>query len=254
MDSTLVFRLDGQVALVTGASSGIGAHLAQVLAGAGASVVLAARRQDRLDEVVRKIGGNALGVKCDVTVDSDLEALVAQAYERFGRIDVCVNNAGVSDPMPAEEESPEKFRSVMAINLESVFVLSQLVGKSMIDSGGGSIVNIASILGLVASGQIPQASYAASKAGVINLTRELGAQWGLKGIRVNAIAPGWFPSEMTEEMFVNPAGQEWIRKRCPMGRTGELSELDGALLLLASKAGSYITGQTIVVDGGWTII
>ena len=254
MDSTSIFRLDGKVAIVTGASSGIGAHLAHVLANAGAQVVLAARRQEKLDSVVSDIGPAAAGFQCDVTKDSDLQALVDFAIEKFNRIDICVNNAGTSDPEPAEKESPEKFRSIMAINLESVFVLSQLVGRVMLGAGEGSIVNISSIAGLLASGQIPQASYAASKAAVVNLTRELAAQWARRGVRVNAIAPGWFPTELTHDMFGDPHGQEFIRKRCPMGRTGELRELDGALLLLASKAGSYITGETIVIDGGWTII
>ncbi len=254
MDSTSIFRLDGKVAIVTGASSGIGAHLAHVLANAGAQVVLAARRQDKLDSVVSEIGPAASGFQCDVTKDSDLQALVDFAVNKFNRIDICINNAGTSDPEPAEKESPEKFRSIMAINLESVFVLSQLVGRVMLDAGEGSIVNISSIAGLLASGQIPQASYAASKAAVVNLTRELAAQWARRGVRVNAIAPGWFPTELTHDMFGDPHGQEFIRKRCPMGRTGELGELDGALLLLASKAGSYITGETIVIDGGWTII
>ena len=254
MDSTALFRLDGKVAIVTGASSGIGAHLAEVLASAGAQVVLAARRKDKLESVISSIGESASGVQCDVTKDSDLEALVDFAVKKFGRIDICVNNAGISDPEPAEKESPEKFRSIMAVNLESVFVLSQLVGRVMLEAGQGSIVNISSIAGLLASGQIPQASYAASKAAVVNLTRELAAQWARRGVRVNAIAPGWFPSEMTHGMFGDPHGQDFIRKRCPMGRTGELYELDGPLLLLASKAGSYIAGETIVVDGGWSII
>ncbi|NNN19162.1 MAG: glucose 1-dehydrogenase [Acidimicrobiaceae bacterium] len=254
MDSTSIFRIDGKVAVITGASSGLGAHIAQVLAGAGAEVVLAARRKEKLDSVIAGIGASASGFQCDVTNDSDLEALVDFVVKKFGKIDICVNNAGTSDPEPAESESPEKFRSIMAVNLESVFVLSQLVGRVMLEAGEGSIVNVSSIAGLLASGQIPQASYAASKAAVINLTRELAAQWARRGVRVNAIAPGWFPSEMTQEMFGNPRGQDFIRKRCPMGRTGELAELDGALLLLSSKAGSYITGETVVIDGGWSII
>ena len=254
MDSTSIFRIDGKVAVITGASSGLGAHIAQVLAGAGAEVVLAARRKEKLDSVIAGIGASASGFQCDVTNDSDLEALVDFVVKKFGKIDICVNNAGTSDPEPAESESPEKFRSIMAVNLESVFVLSQLVGRVMLEAGEGSIVNVSSIAGLLASGQIPQASYAASKAAVINLTRELAAQWARRGVRVNAIAPGWFPSEMTQEMFGSPRGQDFIRKRCPMGRTGELAELDGALLLLSSKAGSYITGETVVIDGGWSII
>lgn len=254
MQSSSIFRLDSKVAIVTGASSGIGAHLAQVLAQNGAQVVLAARRDDKLANVVDAIGGLATAFRCDVTNDSELEQLVSFTLEQFGKIDICVNNAGITTPEPAETEALDNFRSTMRVNLESVFVLSQLVGRAMLEAGQGSIVNIASILGIIASGQIPQASYAASKAAVINLTRELAAQWSRRGVRVNAIAPGWFPSEMTQGMFQSPGAQDWIRKRCPMGRTGDLRELDGPLLLLASEAGSYITGETIVVDGGWSII
>lgn len=254
MQSSSIFDLDSKVAIVTGASSGIGAHLATVLAQSGAQVVLAARREDKLANVVDAIGRLATPFRCDVSNDSELEKLVSFTLERFGRIDICVNNAGITQPEPAETESPESFRATVKVNLESVFVLSQLVGRAMLEAGQGSIVNIASILGIIASGQIPQASYTASKAAVINLTRELAAQWSRRGVRVNAIAPGWFPSEMTQDMFESPGGQDWIRKRCPMGRTGQLTELDGPLLLLASEAGSYITGETIVVDGGWSII
>lgn len=254
MASNDLFDVTNKVAIVTGASSGIGAHLAGMLADRGAFVVLAARREDKLIRLSSEIGDRSRVFRCDVTNDFDLERLVGYTKNEFGRIDICINSAGVSVPVPAERELPENFRAVLSVNLESVFVLSQLVGREMLIAKSGSIVNIASILGILASGQIPQASYAASKAGVINLTRELAAQWSRNGVRVNAIAPGWFPSEMTAQMFSHERELNWINRKTPMGRPGELHELDGVVLLLASDAGSYITGETIVIDGGWSII
>ncbi len=246
------FRLDGRLAIVTGASSGLGARFARVLHGVGARVVVAARRADRLEALVDELGERALAVACDVASDDDCERLVAAARDfGGGRIDVLVNNAGTSDPQPAELESPASFRHTLDVNLTGLFVLSQLCGQVMLAQGSGSIVNVASVLGLVASAPIKQAAYCASKGGVVNLTRELGAQWARKGVRVNAIAPGWFPSEMTAEMFGDEGSMGFVRRNCPMGRTGEEHELDGALLFLASDASTYVVGQTIAVDGGW---
>jgi hypothetical protein len=216
-------------------------------------LVLAARRADRLDALAAELDG-AMPVACDVSRDEELERLVGLAVESYGRIDVLVNNAGTADPWPAEDEPPERFRDVVAVNLTAAFVLTQLVGRHMLGRGGGVVVNVASVLGLVASGQIPQAGYAASKGGLVNLTRELAAQWARRGVRVNALAPGWFRTEMTEEMFADEGGQRWIRRKTPMGRAGELHELDGALLFLASDASTYVTGQILTVDGGWTAV
>ncbi|CAG4924522.1 MULTISPECIES: glucose 1-dehydrogenase [Acidithrix] len=247
------FGIEGKVAIVTGASSGIGARLATVLSQAGASVVLAARREERIAALSSTLQ-DSIHVVCDVTLDHDLENLVARTIERFGKIDICVNNAGIAEPLSALEESPAQFRRIVETNLTSVFVLSQLVAQKMIDlGGGGTIVNVASVLGLIASNSIPQASYTASKAGVVNLTRELAYQWAKHKIRVNAIAPGWFPSEMTSVMFEEGRGLSWINRNTPLGRGGNIDELDGPLLLLASDASSYITGQTLVVDGGWSL-
>src|SRR5579875_3555604 len=248
-DPTARFRLDQRVVLLTGASSGIGAHLARTLSAAGARVVLAARRVERLQGLAAELPGS-LAIRCDVADDTDLTLLVDQTLQACGRIDVLVNNAGSTEVVAAEEQDPEEFRRIVAVNLTAPFLLTRLVARHMLDSGGGVVVNIASILGLRGVGQIPQAGYAASKGGLVNLTRELAAQWARRGIRVNAIAPAWFLTEMTDEMFGDEGGQRWIRRRTPMGRPGELDELDGALLFLASDASAYVTGQVLAVDGG----
>ena len=253
LDPLAPFRLDGRVAVVTGASSGIGARFARVLHGAGASVVAAARRLDRLEQLTAELDG-ALAVACDVSVDSDLERLVATTVDHFGQIDVLVNNAGVGEPVPAEAEPPETFRRTVDVNLTAAFVAGQLAGRHMLERGQGSIVNVVSMLGLVGSGQVPFPSYAASKGGLVNLTRELGAQWARRGVRVNAIAPGWFETEMTAEMFADERSMTWVRRKTPMGRPGAEHELDGALLFLASDASSYVTGHVLTVDGGWTAV
>ena len=246
--------LDGRVAVVTGASSGFGDRFARVLHSAGASVVASARRTDRLTALAASIDDDArfTTVTADVTSDADCERLADTAVERFGRIDILVNNAGTAVTLPAEVETPDQFRGVIDVNLNGLFVMSQLAGRRMIEQGSGSIVNIASMLGLVASTPVKQASYCASKGAVVNLTRELAAQWARKGVRVNALAPGWFPTEMTAEMVVDDSSIAFVHRTCPTGRFGEESELDGALLFLASDASSYCTGQTLAIDGGWT--
>jgi NAD(P)-dependent dehydrogenase (short-subunit alcohol dehydrogenase family) len=242
--------LDGRVALVTGASSGLGRHFARVLHAAGAQVYVAARRKEALDELADELGERLVAVPCDVTSEADLDRLM----ETIGdRLDVVVNNAGLGDVIAAELEPVEQFRAVVDVNLISVFAISQRAARVMLEQGSGSIINIASALGLGASHPIPQAGYASSKVGVINLTRELAAQWARRGVRVNAIAPGWFRSEMTSDMFDSDRGADFIKRNTPIGRAGEAHELDGALLFLAADSSTYVVGQTIVVDGGWTI-
>ncbi len=251
IDLSSLFTLDGRVAVVTGASSGLGDRFARVLHAAGATVVVAARRKDRLDALAAELPG-AVAVACDVSLDADREGLVADVLDRFGTVDVLVNNAGIGHTVSIEDESVEVFRDAIEVNLTAIWHLSKLVGRPMVAQGHGSIVNVASMLGLVAAAPIKEAHYTASKGGVINLTRELAVQWGRKGVRVNALAPGWFPSEMTAGMETDEGAVRYVKTNCPMSRMGDGHELDGALLLLASDAGSYITGATLLVDGGWT--
>jgi NAD(P)-dependent dehydrogenase (short-subunit alcohol dehydrogenase family) len=246
------FRLDGKVALVTGASSGLGVAIAQGLAEAGADVVLGARRLDRLEEtkaLVEGAGRKALSVQTDVTDPDQCAAMVAAAVEAFGKVNVLVNNAGLGWAAPATRETPEQFRKVIDINLNGQYWMAQAFARAVTE--GGSIVNISSVLGLKAS-HVPQAAYSASKAGLIGLTRDLAMQWtGRKGIRVNAIAPGYFPSEMTDEMAEGT--EEMVKLVTPIGRLGEPHEIADACVFLASAASSYVTGITLPVDGGMTM-
>jgi len=251
------FRLDGRVAVVTGASSGMGIPFAEALAAAGAFVVVAARRVDRLRELVVEIerqGGKAHAVSCDVSREEEVDGLVGETLRVFGAADVLVNNAGFTTVVSAEEQSVEDWRAHLDVNLTGVFLCAQRFGRHMLAEGRGTIVNVASVLGFVASGQIRQAAYAASKGGVVNLTRELAAQWARRGVRVNALAPGWFPTEMTADMFGDERSLTWMRSRTPLGRGGQLDELVGPLLFLASDASSFVTGHVLTVDGGWTIV
>ena len=252
-----LFRLDGRVAVLTGASVGLGVSMARGLAGAGAKLVLAARREANLAKLAKELeagGAEVLVSACDVSQEADVDALVAAAVERFGTIDMLVNNAGITEVVGAEEEPLETFERVVAVNLTGAFLCAQRCGRIMLEAGRGSIVNVASILGMVGSGQVPQTSYAASKGGIVNMTRELAAQWARNGIRVNALAPAWFDSEMTREMFESDRSLKWIRSKTPMGRPGREGELVGPMIFLLSDAASYVTGHTLMVDGGWVAV
>ncbi|MFZ2501909.1 MAG: glucose 1-dehydrogenase [Nocardioides sp.] len=246
-----LFRLDGKVAIVTGASSGLGVAFARGFAEAGADVVLGARRADRLEhtaELVRAAGRQALCVTTDVADPAQCQALVDAAMAEFGHVDVLINNAGIGTAVPATRETPDQFRQVIDVNLNGCYWMAQACGRVM--TPGSSIINISSILGLTTAG-LPQAAYSASKAGLIGLTRDLAQQWtGRKGIRVNAIAPGFFESEMTAQY---PEGYlDLIGWRVLAGRKGEGHELAATAVFLASDAAGYITGQTLAVDGGLT--
>jgi hypothetical protein len=245
------FRLDGRVAIVTGASAGLGERFARVLHAAGATVVVTARRRERLVRLADDLPG-ALVVAADVFDPDDRERIVATTIDHLGTVGILVNNAGVTEVVGVEDESLETFRRSMEINVTAVWHLAKLCAPPMIAAGGGSIVNVASMLGHVGATPVKQANYAASKGAVVNLTRELALQWARKGIRVNALCPGWFPSEMTDGMESDAGSQAFIKANSPIPRMGEPHELDGALLLLASPAGSFITGHSLLVDGGWT--
>ena len=250
-DPLSTFRLDDKVAIVTGASSGIGAQTVKLFSSLGAKVIAAARREDRLQDLANQYP-NVMAVKCDVGDEADCNNLVENVIKEHEKIDILINNAGISDPIPALEEDLNQFKRVIQIDLVSCFHLAQLCAQHMeIQKSGGAIVNVASIHGFVGSSPNNQPGYTAAKGGLINLTRELALEWARHGIRVNAIAPGYISTELTDEMIAGESGRKWIERNTPMRRPGEVTELDGAMLLLASDAGSYITGETIAIDGGW---
>ena len=246
------FTLDGKVAIVTGASSGLGVAFAKGLAEAGADVVLGARRVDKLEEtrtMVAGTGRRAIAVATDVAKPEDCEGLVAAAVAEFGGVDILINNAGIGTAVPATRETPEEFRSVVDINLNGCYWMAQAFARAA--TRGGSIVNIGSVLGLTTAA-LPQAAYAATKAGLIGLTRDLAQQWGSrKGIRVNCIAPGFFASEMSDQYL--PGYLETQMPRVVLGRMGDPEELAATVVWLVSDAGGYVVGQTLAVDGGVTI-
>ncbi|MEO7142741.1 MAG: glucose 1-dehydrogenase [Bryobacteraceae bacterium] len=253
-----LFDLTGRVALVTGGSRGLGHEMAEGLAEAGASVMLLARRDEWLAPAIagfRERGFRAEGMLCDVSQPADVQAAVEKTLGVFGKIDILLNNAGVSWGARAEEMTLEKWRMVLDINLTGAFLFAQAVGRHMMERGSGAILNVASINAI--QGGLPMldthnAGYVASKGGLIALTRELAAKWGRHGIRVNAIAPGYFPSRMTEKIW--PRAEALAAERIPLARLGREGELKGAAIFLVSDAASYLTGQTIVIDGGTVLV
>jgi 3-oxoacyl-[acyl-carrier protein] reductase len=254
MKAADMFSLKGRVALVTGASSGLGTQFAKALADNGAAVALVARRGDRLEALKKEIeakGGKATAIEADVTDRAAMTKAFDAAEKVFGLVTILVNNAGIAHGGRAVEMTPEEWRKVLSVNLDAVFYNAQEAARRMLAAKAkGSIVNIASVLGLmVAKGG---AAYATAKAGVVQVTKALAVELAFKGVRVNAIAPGWFVTEINDDYLLSEKGAE-IKREIPMGRFGNEGDLDGALLLLASDAGAYITGATIVVDGGQVI-
>lgn len=249
-----MLNLKGKTAIVTGASSGLGVTFAEALAELGANVEIAARRIEKLTEVASHLSSlkvEARPFKCDISQPAEVEALVQDTVKHFGRLDIVVNNAGAAALSPATDISIEEWNKVVSVNLTGVFLCSRTAARQMITHGGGKIVNISSIYGAVGD-VFPASPYYATKGAVINLTRDLAIEWAPYKINVNAIAPGFFPSEMTEAIFREPRYLEYIIKQTPLGRTGDPDDLKGALAFLASSASDYVTGQTIFVDGGWT--
>jgi len=246
------FSLDGKVALITGAGSGLGRQFAETLSGAGASVVLAARRREKLDEtagLIQSKGGNAICLELDVTDSLSVTNCIRETISEAGVPDILVNNAGVARQDFLTDISEEDWDAVLDTNLKGVFMMAQGVAKAMINAGKtGNIINIASILGLRVSKRV--GSYVASKSAVVQLTKAMAIEWSRYNIRVNALAPGYFITEINEEQFADDSAAEFLRQHVPMGRVGELHEIDGPLLLLASDAGSFMTGSIITVDGG----
>ncbi len=250
-----LFDLTGKTAIVTGGSRGIGVEMAEALAESGASLMLCARREEWLNETIEEFRGRGYTVEgkvCDVAKQEDVQAVVDVTVQTFGKIDILINNAGISWGAMPEEMPLAQWRKVIDVNLTGCFLFAQAVGREMLKNQSGSIINIASIAGLSSSANGPfYAGYVASKAGLIGLTRELAASWGRKGIRVNAIAPGFFHSRLADKVI--DIYERSIQENNVIPRIGEEGELKGAAVFLASDASSYITGQTIVVDGGMTV-
>lgn len=251
------FDLKGNVAVITGASSGLGVQMAKALATQGADIVVLARRKDKLESVAREIealGVRCLPVQCDITDIEQIKKSVATIIEKFGKIDILINNAGSGTITPAEELTDEAWQHVVDIDLSGVFKVSREVGKEMIKKNYGRIINISSMYGLVGNMIGPTAGYHAAKGGVVNLTRALAAEWGKYGITVNSICPGYFETELTIDTLSTDSFKAYAKSSIPVGRYGNAGELDSAAIFLAARESSYITGMNIAVDGGYTCI
>lgn len=251
------FDLTGQVAVVTGCSTGLGVQMAKAFANQGAKIVALARRQNLIDEVAKEIsetyGVEAIGVSCDITDTAKVESAVATIMEKFGRIDILVNNAGTGAVAPAEDITDDQFMNEMNIDLFGTFKMSrEIAKKAMIPAGYGRIINIASMYGLVGNKIAPASPYHAAKGGVVNLTRALASEWGDKGITVNSICPGYFETPLTKETLESEFFQEYAKTMIPMGRYGKEGELDSAAIFLAAPTSTYVNGVIMPVDGGYT--
>ncbi len=252
-----LFNIVGKVAVVTGASSGLGRQFALALAREGANVAILARRVEKLEKVkeeVEALGVKCLSVKCDVVDTESIKSAVATVVEHFGRIDILVNNAGVGTGAPAELQEDSVWNMTINTNLNGVYFVAREVGKVMIEQNYGKIINIGSIHSTVSMNGSPITAYCASKGGVAMLTKALACEWAKYNITVNAIGPAYFESEMTDQIINTPEFAQAVMAYCPMGRVGKAGELDGAVVYFASDASSYTTGQLLTIDGGWTTI
>ena len=252
-----LFNISGKVAVVTGASSGLGRQFALALAREGANVAILARRVEKLEKVkeeVESLGVECISVKCDVVDNESIKCAVATVVEHFGRIDILVNNAGVGTGAPAELQEDSVWNMTINTNLNGVYFVAREVGKVMIKQNYGKIINIGSIHSTVSMNGSPISAYCASKGGVAMLTKALACEWAKYNITVNAIGPAYFESEMTDQIINTPEFAQAVMAYCPMGRVGKAGELDGAVVYFASDASSYTTGQLLTVDGGWTTI
>jgi NAD(P)-dependent dehydrogenase (short-subunit alcohol dehydrogenase family) len=251
------FCLDGKAAAVTGGAQGLGLAMAQALAQAGAKVALLdidmEKCQAEAEKLQAEYGVEALALRADVRKLDEMEKAVAEVVERFGKLDIFVNNAGICRNIKAEEMTLEEWQEVIDINLTGVFIGSQVAGKRMIEQGGGSIINIASMSGSIVNVPQPQCSYNASKAGVIHLTKSLASEWAKYNIRVNSISPGYMKTAMTEKTLETDMAKDWWLRLTPMGRPGLPCELGGAVVYLASDASSFMTGADLIIDGGYTV-
>lgn len=252
-----LFDLTGKVAVITGASSGLGVQFAKALAKQGANIAVVARRVEKLESVkkeVEALGVKCLAVKCDVAKTDDIKAAVINIKDYFGTIDILVNNAGIGLFGPAETQTDELWETMMSVNLNGVYYFAREVGKIMIEKSYGKIINVGSIHSTVAMTGLPISAYCTTKGGVEMLTKALANEWAKYNITVNAIGPAYFPSELTNDMITDKDFQQVIKTYCPMGRAGRDGELDGAIIYFASDASSYTTGQLLTIDGGWTTI
>ena len=251
--STDLFKLDGQVALVTGGSKGLGEAMATALSGAGADVVISSRHLDEAQAVAQQIsgktGGRVLSVEADAGRREQVDDSVQRALDAFGQIDILVNNAGINIRAPIVELSDEDWDTVIATNLSGPMYYCRAVGRQMLERGYGRVINLGSTLSQISI--VDRTPYASSKGGIVQLTRTLALEWAAKGITVNAIAPGYFATEANASMVQDPQALAWLQQRSSLGRWGKPEEVSGAAVFLASQAGSYITGQVIVVDGGY---